>query len=66
MGSAACTVADPCTVCNDMGGVAGGMYMDSSGLKAGFCVCVANKWTCASTTAWPCGGTPVANNPGCQ
>src|SRR5436190_36907 len=66
MGSAACSVADPCTVCNDAGGVAGGMYMDSTSLKQGFCVCVANKWTCASNTAWPCGGTPVANNPGCQ
>jgi hypothetical protein len=27
---------------------------------------VANKWTCASTSAWPCGGAPIANNPGCQ
>jgi hypothetical protein len=66
MGSASCTVADPCTVCNDTGGLAGGMYMDSSGMKQGFCVCVNSKWTCASNTAWPCGGTPVANNPGCQ
>jgi hypothetical protein len=65
MGSASCTV-DACVVCNDMGGVAGGMYMDSSGAKQGFCVCAGGKWTCASNTAWPCGGTPVANNPGCQ
>jgi hypothetical protein len=27
---------------------------------------VNSKWACASNTAWPCGGTPVANNPGCQ
>jgi hypothetical protein len=66
MGSAACAVADPCVVCNSSGGLAGGNYMDSSGAKAGFCVCVANKWTCASTSAWPCGGAPIANNPGCQ
>jgi hypothetical protein len=66
LGSAACAVADPCVVCNSSGGLAGGNYMDSSGAKAGFCVCVANKWTCASTSAWPCGGAPIANNPGCQ
>jgi len=66
MGSAACTVTDSCTVCNDMGGIAGGMYMDSTSMKVGFCVCAGGKWACASNTAWPCGGTPVANNPGCQ
>jgi hypothetical protein len=50
-----CSVA-ACVVCN-----AGGNYLDSSGAsKAGFCVCPAagasgsSKWTCASSTAWPC------------
>jgi hypothetical protein len=53
--SQACEVA-ACTPCN-----AGGNYLDSGGAsKAGFCVCPAasgsgmRKWTCASTTAWPC------------
>lgn len=51
----ACDVAE-CVVCN-----AGGNYLDSSGAsKAGYCVCPAagdsgaRKWSCASTTAWPC------------
>lgn len=58
--SQACSVA-PCTPCN-----VGGMYLDSSGnSKAGYCVCPASttgtsKWSCASTTAWPCPG-----NSGC-
>jgi hypothetical protein len=50
-----CTVA-ACTLCN-----ANGQYLDSSGAsKAGYCVCPAasgmgtSKWSCASTTAWPC------------
>jgi len=50
-----CTVAD-CVPCNVNGG-----YNDSSGAaKTGYCVCPATaagtpgKWTCASTTAWPC------------
>jgi hypothetical protein len=66
MGGASCTVADACTVCNDMGGIAGGSYMDSTSTKQGFCVCASGKWACASNTAWPCGGTPTPNNPGCQ
>jgi hypothetical protein len=50
-----CTVAQ-CTLCN-----VGGNYSDSTGAsKAGYCVCPApgasgtSKWSCASTTAWPC------------
>jgi hypothetical protein len=49
-----CTVA-PCTLCNVNGG-----YLDSSGAaKQGYCVCPTSstgtsKWSCASTTAWPC------------
>jgi len=51
-----CTVA-PCTLCNKDGG-----YLDSGGnAKTGYCVCPpaststgTSKWSCASTTAWPC------------
>jgi len=51
-----CTVAD-CVPCN-----VGGNYSDSGGQsKAGYCVCpspssatATSKWTCASTSAWPC------------
>jgi hypothetical protein len=51
-----CTVA-PCTLCNLDGG-----YFDSKGnAKTGYCVCPepsettgVSKWSCASTTAWPC------------
>lgn len=50
-----CTVA-ACTPCN-----VGGAYLDSSGAsKTGYCVCPApgvsgtSKWSCASSTAWPC------------
>ena len=52
--STACAVA-ACVVC---GGATG--YLDSSGAaKTGYCVCPASatgssKWSCASTTAWPC------------
>jgi len=53
--SQACDVAT-CTPCN-----MGGSYLDSSGAsKAGYCICPAagasgsRKWSCASTTAWPC------------
>jgi hypothetical protein len=53
--SQACTVAT-CVVC---GGTTG--YLDSTGAaKTGYCVCPApgaagtSKWTCASSTAWPC------------
>ena len=53
--SQACDVAT-CTPCN-----MGGNYLDSSGAsKAGYCICPAagasgsRKWSCASTTAWPC------------
>ena len=54
--STACNVA-PCTLCNVNNG-----YLDSSGTaKTGYCVCSppsattgASKWSCASSTAWPC------------
>jgi hypothetical protein len=52
-----CTVAQ-CTLCN-----VGGQYLDTSGAsKPGYCVCPApgasgtSKWSCASTTSWPCPG----------
>jgi len=55
-----CTV-DQCVLCNDMGGITGGNYLDSSGAsKPGFCVCQAPNtsgsrvWSCSSNTAWPC------------
>ena len=50
-----CDVA-PCTPCN-----VNGNYQESGGgSKAGYCVCPMpgasgmRKWSCASTTAWPC------------
>jgi hypothetical protein len=50
-----CEVA-ACTSCS-----VGGNYLDSSGAsKTGYCVCPMagasgmRKWSCASTTAWPC------------
>jgi hypothetical protein len=50
-----CTVA-PCTLCN-----VGNSYLDSMAApKTGYCVCPmpgatgVAKWSCASTTAWPC------------
>jgi hypothetical protein len=54
--STVCTVAT-CTLCSVNGG-----YLDSSGAaKTGYCVCPApsaatgtSKWSCASSTAWPC------------
>ena len=53
--STACTVA-ACIVCGKTTG-----YLDSQGaMKTGYCVCPApgasgtSKWTCASSTAWPC------------
>jgi hypothetical protein len=56
MASSACTGVAACTLCN-----VGGNYLDSTGAsKAGYCVCPAagtsgvSKWSCASTTAWPC------------
>jgi hypothetical protein len=53
--SQACDVAE-CTPCN-----LNGMYNDSSGAaKVGYCVCQPpnsagmRRWSCASSTAWPC------------
>jgi len=58
--SDACDAPD-CTVCNDLQGVSGGGYLDSSGAaKVGFCVCQPPNsaglrvWSCASDAAWPC------------
>jgi hypothetical protein len=60
--SMACTVTDMCSLCNSTGGLSGGGYLDSSGnAKTGYCVCVNSKWSCASTTAWPC-----PSGAGCQ
>ena len=57
--SQACTVAK-CVICAGTTG-----YLDSTGAsKTGYCVCPQDsdgnptKWSCASTTAWPC---PSAN-----
>ena len=55
----ACSVA-ACVVCGGTATAQTTGYLDSSGsAKAGFCVCPASasgnsKWSCASTTAWPC------------
>ena len=56
----ACTVA-ACVVCGGTDTAQTTGYLDSSGAaKAGFCVCpvtstgTPGKWTCASSTAWPC------------
>jgi len=54
--STVCTVAT-CKLCNVNGG-----YLDSGGnAKTGYCVCPTpsattgvSKWSCASSTAWPC------------
>ena len=53
--STQCSVAD-CVPCN-----LNGNYLDSTGAtKQGYCVCpitsagTPGKWTCASTSAWPC------------
>jgi hypothetical protein len=46
-----------CTVCNSMGGLPGGQYLDSSGLKVGYCVCRLGgqgTWSCATDITWPC------------
>jgi hypothetical protein len=57
--NAPCTIS-ACTLCNSTGGLPGGGYLDSSGAaKIGYCVCStsasgAQKWSCASDTAWPC------------
>jgi hypothetical protein len=54
-----CSV-DPCVICGGTATAQTTGYLDSGGsAKAGFCVCPASssgnsKWSCASTTAWPC------------
>ena len=65
MASEPCAVAG-CVLCNSIGGIAGGLYLDSGGAEHnGYCVCTsAGRWSCGNTTAgstgWPCPG-----NPGC-
>ena len=59
--AAACSVPS-CMVCNSLGGLAGGGYIDAAGAaQTGYCVCAASasgaaKWTCASEASWPCPG----------
>lgn len=61
MAGGACAVA-PCMLCNSLGGVDGGHFLDASGAdKIGYCVCRADAsgaptWSCATTTSWPCPG----------
>jgi hypothetical protein len=59
-GSQPCTIG-VCMPCNSMGGLAGGLYKDSTGAaKTGYCTCQAPNangnqvWSCSSDTAWPC------------
>lgn len=48
-----CSLA-PCKPC---GGSSGTTYYDTgSNAKTGYCVCTGGKWSCASTSAWPCPG----------
>jgi hypothetical protein len=55
-----CT-ADHCVLCNSVGGLPGGAYLDASGAaRVGYCTCQlpnaagTRTWSCASDTAWPC------------
>jgi len=50
-----------CTVCNSLGGLAGGEFAGGAGaVSAGWCVCQAanaagvRTWSCAGDTTWPC------------
>lgn len=51
-GGTTCTLAE----CQACGNATDTGYFDSGGnSKVGYCVCSASgKWSCASTTAWPC------------
>lgn len=56
-----CGTVPPCVTCNSMGGVPGGMYIDSTGApKTGYCTCQppnaagVRTWSCAVDTNWPC------------
>jgi len=60
-GSMDCGTVPHCTLCNSLGGIVGGTYLDSGGApKTGWCTCQEpngdglRTWTCASDTAWPC------------
>jgi hypothetical protein len=59
-GTSPCDI-DPCVLCNTLGGLPGGQYVDSTGApKVGYCVCRppndagVRTWSCASDTSWPC------------
>ena len=50
-----------CTLCNSLGAVVGGQFIDSTGApKVGWCVCQEpnatgqRTWSCATDTSWPC------------
>ena len=52
---------DHCVQCNNLGGLAGGQFLDSAGAtKPGYCTCQRpnaagqRTWSCANDTAWPC------------
>lgn len=54
---ASCT-ATACSTCGDSLGKG---FIDISGVvRAGYCVCISNRWNCALTKEWPCPG-----NQGC-
>ena len=60
-GSMDCGTVPHCKLCNSLGGIVGGTYLDSGGApKTGWCTCqepngtACARWTCASDTAWPC------------
>jgi hypothetical protein len=61
MGSMTCGTVPHCVLCNSIGGLPGGLYLDSTGsAKVGYCVCQPpnaaglRTWSCASDTSWPC------------
>ena len=57
------TAGDSCTLsaCSACGSANGKGFIEVGGAaRAGFCVCMNNRWTCALTKDWPCPG-----NPGC-
>jgi hypothetical protein len=46
-----------CVVCNSLGGVPGGEFVDGTVPTVGYCVCDVTglgTWSCASDIAWPC------------
>jgi len=61
--AAPCDVA-PCTLCNSLQGLTGGLYLDTAGAaKVGYCVCKPpgasgiGTWSCGTDgSSWPCPG----------